>query len=144
MAIEDTDRTDRRVWVGMARYWYSKASDKSPTAGIFYHHLAILAPNALQQLFYCSKSLCIEAPYPKAQEPIFAVLNKDKYGLPLFDTAILKAHKILFTSKEKENFGPALKEVLDQFDAQIERVTFNIAIVKFWIERELTDESYLS
>ncbi len=68
MAIEDTDRTDRRAWAGMARYWYSKASNKSPTAGIFYHHLAILAPNALQQLFYSSKSLCVEAPYPKTQE----------------------------------------------------------------------------
>jgi hypothetical protein len=129
MAIDDTDRTDKRIWAGLARYWYSKASEKSPTAGIFYHHLAILSPNALQQLFSYSKSLCVQAPYPETQDSILTVFNKDKHGMPLFDRAILKAHKILFTGKEMENFGLVLKEVLDQFDAQIEMVTFNIAIV---------------
>ena len=54
MAIEDTDRTDRRAWAGMARYWYSKASNKSPTAGIFYHHLAIL-----HQMLFNSSSITL-------------------------------------------------------------------------------------
>jgi hypothetical protein len=129
MAIEDTDRTDRKTWAGVAHYWYSKASNKSPTTGRFYHHLAILTPNALQQLFYYLKSLCVKAPYPKTQESTFAILDKDKHGLPPLDTAFLKAHRILFTGKEKENFGLVVKEVLGQFDAQIERVTFNIAII---------------
>lgn len=48
MAIEDDDIRDREVWTGVARHWYSIASDNSPTTGRLYHHLAILArPNAL-------------------------------------------------------------------------------------------------
>jgi hypothetical protein len=56
MAIEDDDIRDREVWTGVARHWYSKASDKAPTTGRLYHYLAILArPNTLQQLFYYAK-----------------------------------------------------------------------------------------
>ncbi|KAH8585923.1 hypothetical protein B0O99DRAFT_657066 [Bisporella sp. PMI_857] len=59
MAIEDDDIRDREVWTGVARCWYSKASDKAPTTGRLYHHLAILArPNALQQLYYYA-NLCV-------------------------------------------------------------------------------------
>ena len=32
MAIEDDDVGDREVWSGVARFWYSKAADKSPRA----------------------------------------------------------------------------------------------------------------
>jgi hypothetical protein len=57
MAIEDDDIRDREVWTGVARFWYSKAADKSPV-GRLYHHLAILArPNAQQQLYYYTRSL---------------------------------------------------------------------------------------
>ncbi|KAH4222557.1 hypothetical protein HBI05_254510, partial [Parastagonospora nodorum] len=50
MAIEDEDICDRETWAGVARSWYTKASDKNPTVGRLYHHLAILArPNALEQ-----------------------------------------------------------------------------------------------
>ncbi|KAK1837580.1 hypothetical protein CCHR01_19798, partial [Colletotrichum chrysophilum] len=57
MAIEDDDLNDREIWTSVSRHWYSKAGDKAPTTGRLYHHLAILArPNALQQLFYYSKS----------------------------------------------------------------------------------------
>jgi hypothetical protein len=53
MAIEDDDIQDREIWTGVSRQWYSKASNKAPTTGRLYHHLAILArPNALQQLYY--------------------------------------------------------------------------------------------
>ncbi|KAM5361332.1 hypothetical protein ACJZ2D_013171 [Fusarium nematophilum] len=63
MAIEDDDTRDREVWTGVSRLWYSKASDKSPTTGRLYHHLAILArPNVLQQLYYYSKTLCVIVP----------------------------------------------------------------------------------
>ena len=80
--IEDDDIRDREVWTGVARHWYSKASDKAPTTGRLYHHLAILArPNALQQLFYYSKSLCVVIPFTSARESILTlfepVLNSD-------------------------------------------------------------------
>ncbi|KAL2062098.1 hypothetical protein VTL71DRAFT_6364 [Oculimacula yallundae] len=132
MAIEDDDIRDREVWTGVARHWYSKASDKSPTTGRLYHHLAILArPNALQQLFYYSKSLCVANPFTSARDSILTLfeplLNSDnahgQYRLPPLDTAFVKAHGLLFTNREIEKFDPTVKEFLGLLDNQIGRVT---------------------
>jgi hypothetical protein len=76
MAIEDDYVRDREVWTGVARHWYSKASNKALTTGRLYHHLAILArPNALQQLFYYAKSLCVVIPFTLAREFILTLFN---------------------------------------------------------------------
>ncbi|CZT10528.1 uncharacterized protein RAG0_14969 [Rhynchosporium agropyri] len=132
MAIEDDDIRDREVWTGVARHWYSKASDKSPTTGRLYHHLAILArPNALQQLFYYAKSLCVVIPFTSARESILTlfepVLNSDnahgQYRLPPLDTAFVKAHGLLFTNRDMEKFDPTCQEFLGLLDNQIGRVT---------------------
>ena len=45
MAIKDDDIRNREVWTGVARHWYSKASNKAPTTGRLYHHLAVLQPS---------------------------------------------------------------------------------------------------
>lgn len=132
MAIEDDDIRDREVWTGVARHWYSKASDKAPTTGRLYHHLAILArPNALQQLFYYSKSLCVVVPFASARESILTlfepVLNSEnsqnQYRLPPLDTAFVKAHGLLFTNREMHKFNPTVDEFLGLLDNQIGRVT---------------------
>ncbi|KAH8645922.1 hypothetical protein BGZ60DRAFT_392345 [Tricladium varicosporioides] len=132
MAIEDDDIRDREVWTGVARHWYSKASNKAPTTGRLYHHLAILArPNALQQLFYYSKSLCVAVPFSSARESILTlfepVLNADngqgQYRLPPLDTAFVKAHGLLFTNKEMQKFDYTVDEFLSLLNTQIGRVT---------------------
>ncbi|KAH6684277.1 hypothetical protein B0J14DRAFT_555256 [Halenospora varia] len=132
MAIEDDDIRDREVWTGVARHWYSKASDKAPTTGRLYHHLAILArPNALQQLFYYSKSLCVAVPFSSARESILTlfepVLNSDngqgQYRLPPLDMAFVKAHGLLFTNKEMHKFDHTVDEFLSLLNTQIGRVT---------------------
>jgi hypothetical protein len=132
MAIEDDDIRDREVWTGVARHWYSKASDKAPTTGRLYHHLAILArPNALQQLFYYSKSLCVVVPFASARESILTlfepVLNaensQNQYRLPPLDTAFVKAHGQLFTNRDIEKFDATVDEFLGLLDNQIGRVT---------------------
>ncbi|PVH86360.1 hypothetical protein DL98DRAFT_582931 [Cadophora sp. DSE1049] len=132
MAIEDDDIRDREVWTGVARHWYSKASDKAPTTGRLYHHLAILArPNALQQLFYYAKSLCVVIPFTSARESILTlfepVLNSvnahGQYRLPPLDTAFVKAHGLLFTNRDIEKFDLTVKEFLGLLDNQIGRVT---------------------
>jgi hypothetical protein len=99
MVIEDDDIRDREVWMDVARHWYSKASDKPPTTGILYHHLAILAkPNALQQLFYYAKSLCVVILFSLARESILTLFEpvlkpeNGQYRLPPLDTTFVKAH----------------------------------------------------
>ncbi|ESZ90809.1 hypothetical protein SBOR_8814 [Sclerotinia borealis F-4128] len=132
MAIEDDDIKDKDVWTGVARHWYSKASDKAPTTGRLYHHLAILVqPNALQQLYYYTKSLCVLVPFTSARESILTlfdpVLNAEngqgQYRLPSLDTAFIRAHGHLFTNRNMERFEPAVKEFLGLLDTQIGRVT---------------------
>ncbi|KAH8749310.1 hypothetical protein F5882DRAFT_488746, partial [Hyaloscypha sp. PMI_1271] len=132
ISIKDDYIRDREVWTGVARHWYSKASDKAPTTGRLYYHLAILArPNALQQLFYYAKSLCVVIPFASARESILTlfdpVLNADnqqsQYRLPSLDTSFVKAHGLLFTNKNMEKFEPTVKELLSLLDNQIGRVT---------------------
>lgn len=132
MAIEDDDIRDREVWTGCARHWYSKASDKAPTTGRLYHHLAILArPNALQQLFYYAKSLCVAVPFTSARESILTlfdpVLNADnnhgQQRLPAFDAAFVKSHGLLFKDKDMDKFDSTVHEFLGLLDNQIGRVT---------------------
>ncbi|CZS92380.1 uncharacterized protein RAG0_02797 [Rhynchosporium agropyri] len=132
MAIEDDDIRDREVWARVARHWYSRASDKKPTTGRLYHHLAILTrPNALQQLFYYSKSLCVVIPFTSTRESILTlfepVLNSDnahgQYRLAQFDTAFVKAHGLLFTNRNVKQFDATVNEFLGLLDNQIGRVT---------------------
>ncbi|KAF9761202.1 hypothetical protein IL306_003918 [Fusarium sp. DS 682] len=98
MTIEDGDTRDREVWAGVSRHWYSKASDKSPTTGRLYHHLAILAhPNALQQLYYYTKSLCVPIPFSSAREGIINVFNSVLGNSP--NGTFICAHRILFSTQ---------------------------------------------
>jgi hypothetical protein len=132
MAIEDDDIRDREVWTGVARHWYSKASDKAPTTGRLYHHLAILArPNALQQLFYYAKSLCVAIPLTTPRESILnlfdPVLDTDnyhgQYRLPPVNTSFVKAHGLLFTNKNMDRFESTIEELFSLLDSQTGRVT---------------------
>lgn len=69
MAIEDDEPRDREVWSNVARYWYSKASDKSPITGRLYHHLAILArPNTMEHLLLHLDSLTAPVSLASARE----------------------------------------------------------------------------
>lgn len=132
IAIEDDDIRDRKIWTGVARHWYSQASGKAPSTGRLYHHLAILArPNALQQLFYYAKSLCVQTPFTFARESVLTlfepVLNADhssgQYHLPPLDMVFIKAHGLLFTGREMKKFRPTVDEFLGLLDSQIGRVT---------------------
>ncbi|EWY95545.1 hypothetical protein FOYG_04565 [Fusarium oxysporum NRRL 32931] len=126
MAIEDDDIRDREVWTGVSRHWYSKASDKSPTTGRLYHHLAILArPNALQQLYYYTKSLCVPIPFSSARESIMTlfdpVLNNNTARLAPVDAAYVRAHAILFSGKSQDQLEESVKSFIDQLDSHIGR-----------------------
>ena len=120
MAIEDDNIRDREVWTAVSRGWYSKASDNAPTTGRLYHHLAILArPNALQQLFYYTKSLCVAIPFDSAREsiltlfdPILAPKSNQQLRLPPTELAFVKTNGILFTGNKQQG---KLETAMDQF-----------------------------
>ncbi|KAF3066258.1 hypothetical protein CFAM422_009350 [Trichoderma lentiforme] len=133
MAIEDDDIRDRETWTAVSRYWYSKASDKLPTTGRLYHHLAILArPNALQQTYYYTKSLCVPIPFLSARESVMTlfdpVLSSNPPRLELIDLAFVRILAIFFSGKEKGQLGNAAKQFLSLLDGHIARIT------KSWLE----------
>lgn len=133
MAIEDDDIRDRETWTGVSRYWYSKASDKAPSTGRLYHHLAILArPNALQQLYFYVKSLCVPVPFLSARDSIMTlfgpILDLGIGRLPPVDADFVRVHAILFSGKSPERLESFTVEFLDLLDEQIARTT------KGWLE----------
>ncbi|KAI1316580.1 hypothetical protein F5Y16DRAFT_420363 [Xylariaceae sp. FL0255] len=131
MAIEDEDVRDREVWTSVSRQWYSKASDKAPTTGRLYHHLAILArPNALQQLFFYTKSLYVPIPFISAREsimtlfePLMSVSGYSHPRLIAIDVAFVKAHGVLFSQKSLDEFQPAADKFLELLNDHIGRTT---------------------
>ncbi|KAK4117741.1 hypothetical protein N656DRAFT_58774 [Canariomyces notabilis] len=132
MAIEDDDVRDREVWTAVSRHWYSKASDKAPTTGRLYHHLAILArPNALQQLYYYTKSLCVDMPFASARDSIMTLFdpimaptpNLQQSRLPPTEFACVKAHGILFSGKQQGELEASMNEFFQHLDSHIGRTT---------------------
>ena len=103
MAIEDEDPRDRETWAGVARYWYTKAANKSPITGRLYHHLAILArPNALQQMYLYSRSLNCLNPFHSARDSVLTLLEPvlgrslPAYPqLPVVDVSFLRLQSVL-------------------------------------------------
>lgn len=131
MAIEDDDFRDREVWTGVSKHWYNKASDKAPTTGRLYHHLAILArPNPLQQLFYYSKSLCVPIPFKSAKDsiktlfrPLFHPEDRHPIRMSQVDQAFVTIIGVLFMQEYNDKLQPALDDFLGNLDAYIARST---------------------
>lgn len=123
MAIEDDDIRDRETWTSVSRYWYSKASDRLPTVGRLYHHLAILArPDALQQLYYYTKSLCVPVPFLSAWDSIMTLFDpvlSSRMRLDPVDEAFVKVHGILFSGKSRDQLDLSISEYLSSIDVHI-------------------------
>lgn len=141
MAIEDDDIRDRETWTGVSRYWYSKASDKSPATGRLFHHLAILSrPNGLQQLYYYAKSLCVPIPFPSARESVMTLFDPLLSSTPHqrlepVDAAFVRVHGILFSGKSKEQLEPSMDEFCSLLDGRIGSARSN------WLEAGYVDLS---
>jgi len=98
MATEDEDIRDRDHWSGVARSWYSKASDKSAAIGRLYHHLAMLAqPSIIQQWSLYVRALVggLYLKYKDFTEPrihdVFrAAGRKMQFGLSISESMMLR------------------------------------------------------
>ncbi|EMD86600.1 hypothetical protein COCHEDRAFT_1198003 [Bipolaris maydis C5] len=137
MAMEDEDVRDCDTWAGVARSWYTKVADKNPIVGRLYHHLAILArPDALQQIYYYSRSLTCVKRFAGARESIRTLLDPVvdhnaaslPHALPI-DISFIKPHGLQFLGRSvkddraSEEFLMAKAEFLDSLDNYIGRVT---------------------
>lgn len=132
MAIEVDEPKDREVWSNItsndrerwsdiARFWYKKLVDKSPSVGRLYHHLAILArPDSLEQLSLYARSLTCVTPFKGARGSIMTLFDpvlqrrKTRRASSL-EMTFIRAHAILFTSKRPgldDNFDATVNELV--------------------------------
>jgi len=139
MAIEDVRH--RETWAGVARSWYTKAADKNPTVGRFYHHIAITErPRAFDQMYYYSRSFTSVELFQSARESILTLFNPIPgradatfTHILAIDSSFIKAHSVQFekTRTEEErrketltvDFPSAKAEFIGNLDNHIGRVT---------------------
>ncbi len=111
MAIEDEEPKEREVWSNVSRFWYNKASDKSPYIGRLYHHLAILArPYTWEQLSLYARSLTCITPFEKARDSVMTLFNPIVQGRDTtrhrqssLEILFIRAHAILFTNQYSDS-----------------------------------------
>ena len=136
MAIEEEEPRDREIWSGVAMYWYSKASDRNPTADTSHlcHHLAILArPYTSEQLPIFSKALTYVDPFENTRGRIRNVNNPilvDLVHYPrasVFDLLFMKAHGVLFCFPQRTIIDRwnAHENVVDTMIGWAEEVTMD-------------------
>jgi len=155
MAIEEVDPRDRETWAGVARMWYNKAADKSPTVGRIQHHLAVLArPNIVQQAFYYCKSLTSVAPFQNAKESIALLFNpflesneiaSQRYPPPeamfvkalgmLFKDWPIKQHEELFVDFCNNYLGNHIGRVTAKFKTQGPEMAICLCSATFYFGR---------
>jgi len=130
MAIEDEDLRDREIWAGVARFWYSKAADRNPLVGRLSHHLAILArPNAVQQIYFYSRSLTSVYPFMSARESIMTLFDPFLGRVPMsntyshVDTHFIKFHASLFVRESPKDLDKHMKGFLLELNGHIERLS---------------------
>lgn len=116
MAIEDDEPRDRETWSNVARFWYNKAADKSPTVGRLYHHLAILArPYSLEQLSLYTRALTCVTPFESARGSVMTLFKPILQGTDRrLDTVFIRAHGYLFTmhhAKDDHQFVATVHEL---------------------------------
>ena len=127
MAIEDDDISDRETWTCVSRCWYVKASDKAPSTGRLYHHLAIMArPNALQQLFYYAKSLCVLVSFNSTRDSIMTLFDPlldpssaAHQRLEPVDAAFIRFNGILFSRNAERQLDSSENQVFELLDSRI-------------------------
>ncbi|CCU77475.1 hypothetical protein BGHDH14_bgh05338 [Blumeria hordei DH14] len=133
MAIEKDDEIEREIWTNIARNWYTKASDKSPTEGRIYNSLANLEDScALERLYLYYKSLCVPIPFNSTRRTILSLFkpimhpnheNKQERMSPL-EYKYLQIHGSLFTNSDLESLDKKTEEFLYCFDEQLSRFNF--------------------
>ncbi|EXJ83887.1 hypothetical protein A1O1_07516 [Capronia coronata CBS 617.96] len=159
MAIEETDMRDRETWANVARMWYNRAADRSPTTGRIQHHLAVLArPNIVRQQFHYSKALTSGIPFANARDSIMLLFSPfleksvstiQKY--PKFESSFVTAGGLLFTRGEIHEYCVHGTQYLSELDNHISRTGSNwkvqgseIALTfTAWLVDFGTDESFL-
>lgn len=129
MAIEEADMRDRENWSGVARMWYNKAADRSPTTGRIQHHLAVLArPNVVRQLFLYSKALVSGIPFVNARDSIMLLFSpfldhfettSQKYTK--LESSLVTAAGILFTRGSVHDYCKHILDFVSELDSYISR-----------------------
>ena len=136
MAIEDDEPRDRETWSNVAKFWYNKATDKNPTVGRLYHHLAILArPYSLEQLSLYARAVTCVTPFESARgsvltlfRPLLSARHTTGPQPSPLESAFIKANTDTQDESSTEHqlsntFADLLMSALDQISRWKMRIT---------------------
>ena len=127
---------DRENWSNVARMWYNRAADRSPSTGRIQHHLAVLArPNIIRQLFYYSKALISVNPFINARDSIMLLFsplldadtNNQKYTK--VERCLVTAAGIMFTRGSIHLYVVNILDYISDLDSQITRSGSNFKVM---------------
>ncbi|KAM6514279.1 hypothetical protein FALCPG4_015432 [Fusarium falciforme] len=114
------ERVHGDVWVNIAQRWYAKLLRKSPTTGRLYHHLAVVEQrNAVEQLFYFIKSLCVADPFPvgiRSTARLFAFSAQTEQslsGVKSIEAAFVKIQGIIWFGKTQDGLQECMNYFVD-------------------------------
>lgn len=114
------ERVHGDVWVNIAQRWYAKLLRKSPTTGRLYHHLAVVEQrNAVEQLFYFIKSLCVADPFPvgtRSATRLFAFsaqTERSLSGVKSIEAAFVKIQGIIWFGKTQDGLQECMNYFVD-------------------------------
>lgn len=101
MMVVEHDHQECLLWTCIARDWYNKAANSRYTEGRIQHHLAVLAPDLLQQFFLFTKALVSIRPFPNARANLETLCNSLVRGPEIgkaisIDETFSKIHAVLF------------------------------------------------
>ncbi|KIW09653.1 hypothetical protein PV08_12097 [Exophiala spinifera] len=133
LAIEESDMQVREHWADIARMWYNRAADHSPTTGRIQHHLAGLArQNIVRQLFFYSKALISDIPFVNTRISIMCLFSPflDNYETTSqkylkVETSLVTAAGILFTHGFIHDYRSHISRFVSELDGTINRTGSN-------------------
>jgi hypothetical protein len=121
MVVSNTE-SDHEIWCDVARLWYWNAFSKSPESGRIQHHLAVVAPDILQELFYYSKALVSEVPFEFGRESMMLFFDRLLGTQPLTaEGAFVRAHALLFKRDSTSLFDKMIDIFISGIDAYARR-----------------------
>ncbi|KZS89877.1 hypothetical protein SISNIDRAFT_444548 [Sistotremastrum niveocremeum HHB9708] len=114
--------SDKEIWRGTARRWYSAGLQETPGYGKLHHHLGLLSRESeaetLRAVYHFTKSMTTLRPFPTSREsilPLFSIEAQLKRSSPDATTTELFVllQGMLFTNIQMDDFPPTLSRFLE-------------------------------
>ncbi|KAJ6045439.1 uncharacterized protein N7446_012303 [Penicillium canescens] len=122
------EKSDRKDWEAIPRYWYQKAADRNPDSGQLQHRLAACSrSDPLKALFYLTKALISVQPFPHSRVTVGRFFDRwDTLALQhnTMATSFIAAHYVLLTGDPDGQFMTLANGFLSLLPSYIQKYDY--------------------